>query len=321
MDEGVKLDIDTALARLQTLRGSGDQRRWRPEMPMERAVVVIEETLAALAGARVEVGRLERRTRQLLEERDAARRACAELEHRLVAFQNLAVLGSLASRVAHDFNNLVFIMMGRTELLLARLDEGDGSRRHVRQIRRAGRRASALAQQLLALGRPGACAASALDTRAALEDMREMLELAVGRSIDVELDLARDAGAVWLERGALEQIVLNLALNARDAMPSGGTLSVSTRRASRGGAVSARYVRLSVRDDGVGMDAATRARVFEPYFTTKGKGHGTGLGLANVREIVQQHRGWIEIDSAPGEGARFDIYLPVAEASVAEGEG
>jgi two-component system, cell cycle sensor histidine kinase and response regulator CckA len=323
------IDLDTAFARLRTLRSSVDHRPWRPGMPMEQALEALGASLQELRRAQSDIGRLRAEVRVLRRERDAAKRGQAELEQRCVSLQKLESLGRLAGSIAHDFNNLVLIVTGRAELLLEQIPESHPHRKHAREIRKAGRRASALARQLLAFSRPKHGRPGALDSPAALEGTREMLETVVGRTITLEVSLDPEAGAIAIERSELEQMILNLAMNARDAMPRGGTLSIETRRRdlrntdvpSTRVARPGSYVVISVSDTGIGMDEATRARIFEPYFTTKEERQGTGLGLPSAVAIARQYGGWITVRSAPGQGSRFEIYLPRARAGGAHGGG
>ena len=307
------IKLDTAYAKFQTLRTAVGHRPWRPGMPMERALEELGAALGELKRTREELARAREELLALRRDPHAGCGVCAELETRPVAVQDMETVGRLASSVAHDFNNLLFIIMGRSQLLLERLSARDPNRKHAREIRKVGRRGASLARQLLALSRPSAAGARALDSYAAIEGTRELLELVVGDAIALELRPDPEAGAIEIERGRLEQILLNLTMNARDAMPEGGTLSItSERRAPADRDREAGDVVIGVRDSGLGMDEATRARVFEPYFTTKAPGRGTGLGLASVKSAVREHGGWISVDSAPGRGSRFELGFPVA---------
>jgi two-component system, cell cycle sensor histidine kinase and response regulator CckA len=316
--EGTSLDLEDLWTLLQTIRSSLAETTDRP---MERALDSLGASLSELRDARCELARLREEVVSLRSERNELERRRAELEARLFALQKLEVVGRLASGIAHDFNNLILIVMGRAGILLERLPEGDPGRKHAREIRKAGRRASALARQLLAFSRPKKREPHPLDSFQAVEGTVEMLELVVGKGIALQLDLDPLAGAVEIERGQLEQIILNLAMNARDAMPSGGTLSIATRRVALrcrelvGDARSGVFVVLTVADTGIGIDASIQELIFEPYFTTKGEGQGTGLGLASVLCLVRQHHGWVRVSSSPGEGARFDVYLPWVRSS------
>ncbi len=238
------------------------------------------------------------------------------LELQLREAQRLESIGRLAGGVAHDFNNLLTIILGFTETLLDGLPAGDARRASAEQIRAAGRRAADLTQQLLAFGRRQVFRTQVFDLNAVLVEMRAILQRLVGEQIEVVL--SPDAGhcLVQADRGQIEQVILNLALNARDAMPAGGRLAIVTRTlepAVDGHAGPAgRWLQLAVSDTGTGMSPELQAHIFEPFFTTKGMGQGTGLGLATVHGIVTQTGGRIEVDSAPEAGTTFRVFLPCA---------
>jgi PAS domain S-box-containing protein len=253
------------------------------------------------------------------------------LEEQLRQSQKMEVVGRLAGGVAHDFNNILAAIAGYAELLLAQTAPEDARRREVEEIRRAADRAASLTRQLLAFSRKQVLQPTVLDAGRVVGEMEAMLRRLIGEDVALVLETTPGLGLVRADRAQLEQVVMNLVVNARQAMPRGGTLTIETggvefhepRPMRHGLARAGRYVRLVVRDTGVGMDAETRAHLFEPFFTTKGRGEGTGLGLATVYGIVQQSGGAIEVDSAPGAGATFTIYLPAFEppaASQAAGE-
>ena len=320
--EDSRIDLETAFARFQALRGCVEHRPWNADMPMERALDVLSDTLGELRRAEGEIRKLRERVSNLKDQRDRARRLRSQLEERLVAVQKLEAVGRLAGGIAHDFNNILQVVMGRAQLLLDSMGEGERNRKHAREIRTAGQRAAALARQLLAFSRPKARYSGAVDGAAVIAGMREMLELVVGRGVSLELCLDAGAGSVAIERGQLEQIIINLVMNARDAMPGGGVISISMRRAFlrktevpvASGGEPGEYMVVTVADTGIGMDRETRARIFDPYFTTKDDAHGTGLGLARVQCLVSQSRGWIAVETSPGAGSRFEIFLPSAVA-------
>jgi CheY-like chemotaxis protein len=227
----------------------------------------------------------------------------------------MEALGRLAGGVAHDFNNLLTIISGYGETLLGRVD--DSLREDVKAILEGAERATAITRQLLALSRRQVRQPRVLDLNEIIRGMEKILRRAVGEDVRLELSLRNSLWPVKADPGQIEQILLNLAVNARDAMPQGGRLIISTANCGRTEAAAlhlpaAQYVRLTVRDTGEGMDPEACRRIFEPFFSTKPADKGTGLGLAIVYGIVKQSGGEIFVDSQPGEGTVFTIYLPRA---------
>jgi PAS domain S-box-containing protein len=246
------------------------------------------------------------------------------LEEQLRQAQKMEAVGQLAGGVAHDFNNLLTVIRTYSEFLLEQLDEASPLRTDTIEIQKAAGRAASLTRQLLAFSRKQALDPRSIDVNEIVRGMEPMLRRLLGEDIRVELHSAPTLGAVKADAGQLEQVVMNLAVNARDAMPQGGTLTIETAEVlltetMRGGhgVIPGPYVSLVVRDTGMGMDRATRARVFEPFFTTKEQGRGTGLGLSTVYGIVKQSDGYIWCDSTEGVGTTFTVLLPqlAAEAS------
>jgi two-component system cell cycle sensor histidine kinase/response regulator CckA len=249
---------------------------------------------------------------QQVRERVRVERALHEREEQLRQAQKLEALGTLAGGVAHDFNNLLTVISGFTELALVTMPRDDRSRGDLLQVKDAAHRAGELTGQLLAFGRRQVLQPRVVDLNESVERIHAMLGRLVGRHLTIAIETTKDLARVHADPGQLEQVLMNLAINARDAMPDGGTLTIGTANVADG-------VALIVRDTGHGMDAATRARIFEPFFTTKEQGKGTGLGLATVYGIVQQSGGRITVESAPGAGTTFTIILPaVAAADVVE---
>jgi PAS domain S-box-containing protein len=248
-----------------------------------------------------------------------------ELEEQLFQAQKLESIGRLVGSIAHDFNNMLTPMFGYAELALASLEPSHPAHRHVSVIRSAAERAADLTRKLLLFGRRRAPRKSALDLTAELGTVVDMLRLVVPQSIAIETCIAHDVGRIEADPALVHQLVMNLALNARDAMPQGGRLTIAAERITlrqeddRPGALHpGDYLRLSVRDTGHGMDENTLGRIFEPFFTTKPEGRGTGLGLSVVYGIVKQHEGHIAVSSRPGAGTAFDVYLPAAAAVPAQ---
>jgi len=245
------------------------------------------------------------------------------LEYQFLQSQKMEAVGRLAGGIAHDFNNLLTIIGGYTDAVLGSLTQGDPHRAALEQVRRASERAAALTRQLLLFTRRKVVEARAVDLNHVVRDMERMLTRLIGEDIALVISPTPAGAPVRVDPGQIEQVLLNLAVNARDAMPSGGRLTIEVSRVTlaphqargRSGLQAGPHMLLRVADTGVGMDQATLAHIFEPFFTTKGLGHGTGLGLATVFAIVQQNHGHIEAASAPGVGTAFSIYLPeIAEA-------
>ena len=243
------------------------------------------------------------------------------LEEKLELSQRLEAIGRLAGGVAHDFNNLVSVIIANSSFVLEGLEEADPSRADVLEILYAGRRAAALTRQLLAFSRKQILKPEALSVNDVVLGLEGMLRRLLGEDMDIRVSLAEPLGLVKADRHQLEQILMNLAVNARDAMPGGGKLTIETAEAELDEEYSlnhvavtpGRFIRLSVSDTGCGMDPHTAEHVFEPFFTTKDKGVGTGLGLSTVYGIVKQSGGNIWVHSEPGRGTTFKIYLPKIE--------
>jgi PAS domain S-box-containing protein len=249
------------------------------------------------------------------------------LEEQLRHSQRLEAVGQLAGGVAHDFNNLLTIISGRTRFALRELaGTHDGLRSDLEEVAAATERAAALTRQLLAFSRRQVLQPRVLDLNAVVARTEGMLRRLIGEDIEIAIELAEGLHPVRADRGQLEQVILNLAVNARDAMPNGGRLTISTANADVGAAAVADvdgptaagpHAMLAVSDTGHGMDAATRSHVFEPFFTTKEPGKGTGLGLSTVYGIVAQSGGHLGVDSALGSGSTFCVYLPAVDAQAA----
>jgi len=251
-----------------------------------------------------------------------------QLESQLRQAQKMEAVGQLAGGVAHDFNNLLTVIGGRCYLMLAKLEPDDALRREVELVRGAAERAARLTHQLLAFSRKQVLEPRVLELNETVAGIEPLLRRLIGEDIEIQVTRGADLGRVKADAGQIEQVILNLAVNARDAMPQGGRLALETANVAVDERTARRapdlapgsYVALSVTDSGHGMDAATRAQIFEPFFTTKEVGKGTGLGLATVYGIVKQSGGFIEVESEPGQGAAFKVYLPRVEDAVAAPE-
>ena len=246
-----------------------------------------------------------------------------ELEQQLRQSAKLEAIGRLAGGIAHDFNNLLTVILGYSQLLLDRLPSDDPNRVNLTEVKKAGGRARWLTQQLLAFSRRQVLKPKVLALNTVIAGIEPMLRRLIGEDINLMINLESNLGSVRADPGQLEQVLLNLAVNARDAMPQGGRLTIETSQVEyapsyqrNGVAMPGRHVVLSVSDTGMGMDKETQTHIFEPFFTTKEQGKGTGLGLATVYGIIKQSGGYIFVESEPGQGTRFQIYLPLVEEPI-----
>ena len=248
----------------------------------------------------------------------------AQLEEHLRQAQKMEAIGQLAGGVAHDFNNLLTVINGFSELVLGRLAPDDPLRDPVEQIAKAGERAAQLTQQLLAFSRRQHLAPQELDPREVVVDLEKMLRRLIGEDVALAIAVQPGSGRVRVDGGQLQQVILNLVVNARDAMPGGGQITIEVAEMDLDDHYSGQhplqpgpYVMLAVSDTGCGMDAATQARIFEPFFTTKEPGKGTGLGLSTVYGIVKQSGGDVCVSSELGKGTTFKVYLPRVRSAAA----
>ncbi len=246
-----------------------------------------------------------------------------QLENQLRQSQKMEAVGQLAAGIAHDFNNLLTIIQGHASIHLDASSLPLSVNTSLHQINGAAERAADLTRKLLAFSRRGMLRPKVLDLNEDIATVGQMLRRLLGEKVDLRLDFMQAPALVHADPTSLEQVLMNLTLNARDAMPDGGTITVSTTRVqfdasnlpSNPDAKPGTYIRIQVADTGTGMDEQTRLRIFEPFFTTKGLNKGTGMGLATVYGIVKQHEGWIDVVSEKGRGTVFDTYIPVTDLS------
>jgi signal transduction histidine kinase len=262
------------------------------------------------------LARANRRLEDEINQRELAQEALERSEDQLRQSQKMEAVGRLAGGIAHDFNNLLTAINGYADFLLDDIDRGDSRRDDVREIKKAATRAGALTTQLLAFSRRQIRQPRSLDLNALLTDLERMLRRVIGEDVAIDWRPSKQLGSVKADPSDIEQVLLNLVVNAGDAMPNGGTIAVTTGTedfagpTARPGVADGRYIRLRVCDTGMGMDAATKARIFEPFFTTKEAGKGTGLGLSTVYAIVENLRGTIDVQSTLGKGTTFTVYIP-----------
>jgi two-component system cell cycle sensor histidine kinase/response regulator CckA len=251
--------------------------------------------------------------RGLLAERNAAER-----QMQLLHAQRLEAAGLLAGGVAHDFNNLLAVIKGSCEVLLKLTDVEDPRAEMLKQIEAAAGRATMLTRQLLAFGRRQVLEPRVIDLNRTIEALEQLCRPLVGEKIELVWSLAPELPAISADPAQIEQVLINLIVNARDAMPAGGTVELQTARASAGetralDVGNSRFVRLSVKDSGAGMAPEVKAKIFEPFFTTKAPGKGTGLGLSTVYGIVRQSGGFITVESEVAQGTTFHVFLPESD--------
>ena len=243
------------------------------------------------------------------------------LEQQLRMAVKMEAVGRLSGGIAHDFNNLLGVIIGYAQVLKRRMKAGDDVFEYAEEIEKAGQRAASLTRQLLAFSRQQVLAPAILNLNALISDMAKMIHRLIGEDVELVMKLDPAIGSVKADQGQIEQVVMNLAVNARDAMPEGGKLALETATVTldqaytrrHPGSKAGRCVMFSVSDTGMGMSAETLAHIFEPFFTTKEVGKGTGLGLATVYGIVKQSNGYIWVDSEIGRGSSFEVYLPLIE--------
>ena len=277
--------------------------------------IALESTASVVRDSSGQIGKL------VIVNRDITERK--QLEEQLHLSQKIEAIGRLSGGIAHDFNNLLGVIIGYTEALQKRMQPEAPFREAIDEIQRAGKRAASLTQQLLAFSRKQVLEPGILDLNAIASEVEKMLGRLIGEHIDLRLVLAESIGMVKADRTQIEQVILNLAVNARDAMPQGGKLTIETANVELDEASATRprylatgsYVLLKVRDTGCGMNPDVQAHIFEPFFTTKERGEGTGLGLATVYGVIKQSGGYVLVESELGKGTTFKVYLPRVAAA------
>ena len=307
-------------ARIQRLGAAGDTAPLIEEELLRRDGTSFHAEIAAVAITYEGRPGVQVVARDITERR-RAETAMRELESQLRHAQKMEAVGQLAGGIAHDFNNLLTVINTYSDFLLEELDEASPLRGDVVEIQRAGGRAASLTRQLLAFSRKQILQPGVLDLNDVVKGIEPMLRRLIGDDIRIVMNAASGLGRVEADHGQIEQVLVNIAVNARDAMPNGGRLSIETANVTLDNAYAAQhpavvpgeYVMLALSDTGSGMDEATRARVFEPFFTTKELGKGTGLGLSTVFGIVKQSGGYVWCYSEPGNGTVFKVYLPRAD--------
>jgi signal transduction histidine kinase/ActR/RegA family two-component response regulator len=257
---------------------------------------------------------------QEVAERKLVEASLRRSEEQLRQAQKMEAVGRLAGGVAHDFNNLLTVIAGYADALLNDIGTAPSMQDDLTQISRAAEQAATLTRQLLAISRPQVMKPEVLDLNSTIAELEKMLRRLIGEDISLTVHLSPTPALIQADAGQIEQVILNLVVNARDAIESGGRITVESSHVelSEAGRGRRSCVLLTVRDTGLGMDEATRARIFEPFFTTKERGRGTGLGLAMVYDIVEQSGGTIAVQSEPGFGSTFKVYLPATPVQALE---
>ncbi|MDE3154456.1 MAG: response regulator, partial [Acidobacteriota bacterium] len=330
--EGTSLDALALTPGALAGQAADEVWRHRPELlhAMNRALAgetVTEEVATDRSAVRLTCAPLHRRNGALAGAVGAAvdlteRRS---LEEQLRQAQKMEAIGRFTGGIAHDFNNVLTAILGYSDMTLAQISPDKPLWKDLKDIHQAATRAASLTRQLLAFSRKQQIKPGPVDVNGTVRNLEKMLRRLIGEDIFVELRLADDIGAINADTGQIEQILMNLSVNARDAMTSGGTLTIATSRlelaesyiADHPAVLPGPYVQITVTDTGCGMDARTKARLFEPFFTTKESGRGTGLGLATVYGIVKQFGGYIWVYSEPGLGSTFKLYFPEIDVAAA----
>jgi PAS domain S-box-containing protein len=312
-------------ARLETFKtGTGPRVEYRFRRK-DGEWRVLESTRSPVRNSRGEIEKVVIVSRDITERKETEE-LLRRRDEQLRQSQKMEAVGRLSGGIAHDFNNLLGVIIGYSESIEYRLPPNDPLRKNAEEIRKAGERAASLTHQLLAFSRQQVLQAQILDLNALVTDMGKMLRRLIGMHIELSTTLAPDLGRVKAQQSQIEQVIVNLAVNARDAMPDGGKLLIETSNLGVDEKLAnsftflqpGPYVLLTVTDTGIGMEPETRPHIFEPFFTTKAPGKGTGLGLATVYGVVKQSGGGVTVESERGKGSTFKIYLPRTYQSVAE---
>jgi len=312
-DESERLEFEQEIARVWETGRASEAREWEVRTANGTTRRIYSSVFPVLKdGTVLEAFRMDTDVTRL-----------RALESQLAQAQRLESIGRLAGGVAHDFNNLLTIINGYGDLALTSADASPVIKAHLREIRKAGERAADLTKQLLAFSRKQVLQPKVLDLNAVVHDSEKMLRRMIGEDIELDCRLSEPLWHIVADPGQMHQVIMNLAVNARDAMPEGGTLTIETSNVvldrqhatAHANARVGKHVMLTITDTGHGMDAATLDNVFEPFFTTKEAGKGTGLGLAMVHGIVTQSEGHITVQSEPRRGTEFRLYFPCHEGS------
>jgi two-component system, cell cycle sensor histidine kinase and response regulator CckA len=318
--DGLRAEHGELLARVRA--GEAVEHHETVRRKKDGSKVEVSLTISPIRGMDRKIVGISKIARDLTERR-RAEVALRRAEQQLRDAQKMEAVGLLAGGIAHDFNNTLSAIVGYTELVLENLSPGDPNRSDILEVRKAGASAVSLTRQLLALSRRQVLSPRVIDLNQIVSHLERMVRRLIGAQVELKFGLSTELGRVSADPGQIEQVIMNLVLNARDAMSERGTLTIATNNVSldleRSEALNVTpgpYIELSVGDTGSGMNASTIERIFEPFFTTKEKGKGTGLGLSTALGIVQQSGGAIDLESALGEGTTFRVYLPRTERPV-----
>lgn len=315
---------DVLMARIREIEAK--KRPASTETQAEEPELLKEHTGVLIRKLEKKVRQLEEANRRLVQEaaeRERAQAALRASEERLRHAQKMEAVGRLASGVAHDFNNLLTVVSSHAEILLGVQDANDTVRECARSIAKASQRASAVTRRLLGFSRHAAAQPEVVDLNKVVDDACELMTCLLGADIKLKTNLSHDVCRTKIDPTQLDQIIMNLSINARDAMPNGGELTIETGHVvlssdsgEHAGCGRGPRVALTVRDTGHGMEPETLARIFDPFYTTKPAGRGTGLGLAIVRSVVQQNGGCVHVESEPGVGTTFKVFLPAVDQPI-----